>query len=1747
MQNVAGIAESALLVFGGVVAEVNAFDVPSGSAPVACDCDFTVASVKTRDGLQNVYSYAGSFILRNAGLGQSVSNGPGETAWTTPDNIIHNSPGTYASVSLNLDPTFTSVIEITFDPAKWAAGTGAGTTYGKNGYNAGSIFLDKDGTTAWAFEQPASGVGTAAGFARFNLSDGSIVHQDAIFNQPGNSPFPFMGQQAVDTFGPLFWKQDNHGFYYTLINDNSIYKFHIAPGPANNLLNGYCIVDAIFSGTGADVQDMVVWDFSGTTYLGYISADGHGPLNVVNTSTMTLVGAYSLTQNNNGQAVCVDTSGSIWALFSIVGSLPGANTTYLVKWNPADGVTGPNLNATSHNLTDATLGFDGGAWFIVYVPGNDTFLIGGGDANTYSNGFVSISHSTFLATGSFPDDLKACYSFVFRYNWAAFDIGLQADGTIAMEGDILSGGVPSTTQAAGMLTIFDPVALTVSSETNIPTVINASAVATHIPLEDLSSAMPGRGSSSLPPLYMMAYSESTAHLITTVDSTFAASPFYGSPVYLLSSVKVVTTDISELLEASVYTFSIPSTAQVTGVQVIVSGKQTDTSATNILTIVPLNPVNPIAPRTFQLTTSDGSVTIGTITDTWNQFWTPAQVNTSTFGFAIQASAIGGPTVTFDISAVQVKVWYTPNVSQFDYIKSFEMTTGDTLTLALDNSGVFWQEDILTTPNLLTPFYTAIEPNTFARSVTQDDREFIALSDLTNGTDMPRQYNGQWVDRLSQVGPGAPPSVSSTSTTYNVVSITQPAAYSIDGVNGHGGVQWTSGVNSHTPGNVIIPYTDNSNFFGSAPNLVQVGSVVYLQLTGAGLSGGNGTYFVTSTGNALGMESGDGESFNYFTVTGPSTQQLNVHTDPVSPGTYQLTVATLTVSTPVPGLTVGSQITLAGVSPGTWNGTWTITNVVNGGSLEITSTQLTSDVAIYNFTVTSGSGPAVGSFVTITGCVNGPVVNGQSIFNQFQAQVASVGPGYFTISPVNAADVPLAAETSAVGLVLGTIFQFDPGVNDVGTANNPILGNAGATGSLVIAGGLGAGLRQAVVMFETRNGYITQPSPPVSFNLTANANQITVTNLPIGPPNVIRRIVAFTGANGGFFFYIPNPVTVISAAQTVTYTSTVINDNTSSQATFNFTDTILLSSISIDSQGNNLFAEEELGSSIGVISYAQRIFAWGEQSKITNLLNMTFDGGYLAQSQTTPLQPLGWTIDVTNGAGGSLTTSPLFGDAYLISNTSGSTKATYGMIEQSAYQDYNKVPIITVQTQYSVRVTASIPANITTGNLVIDLYSPGFMAQYGAFTLPFSSMSTTMQIFTGTLLTTAFQTSVPQDLLIRVYATGIANNASVLIDRIEPFDTSIPTLITQLRGSYIDNFEAFDLITGTLGVGSQNQQPVRNAFELFDTLYIVRSKSMASTMDSGVSEPSGWQVREVSNKVGTPSIYGVDVGEGWALIAGEPGLYLFSGGEPVKISPELDGNPGIWQSILWQYGQKIWLRNDTEKRKIYIGVPMPTPNQWCPHFPLNANPTQPNILLVCNYKELMTSSALMGEGPVRLTYTGELKSYALGRKWSMWSIPACYADFINRPNTALNETGPIFFCSDTVPEIFQLIPGFYSDQGAALHFDYYTYPFVKAQEAQALQMGLTEVEAKYMTVLSQGSGNLQMTIYPDSINSIDAEAIYPEVLNNPVAYDLEIPLNQLGNRFFMEFYLEMPFEWVEISRVVMAMAQSAWMPVRGRNQ
>jgi len=1219
-----------------------------------------------------------------------------------------------------------------------------------------------------------------------------------------------------------------------------------------------------------------------------------------------------------------------------------------------------------------------------------------------------------------------------------------------------------------------------------------------------------------------------------------------------------TAPTSNFLNVVGFGLSVPLTSPIIGIEVSISGSQSGLPAGSYLMMSTLNGAGAGTPKKFTLPLTTGSVPLGSDSDLWGTTWTAAEIDSPNFGFLLQAFNSSGTPVTFVLppTPITVTVFYGPSPRDFNHVTSFEQTDAGVLTLALDDTGVWWEEDVINNPGVLCPFYTALEPNLYAVAVTEDDREFVAFSDLQNGADMPRQYNGTWVDRISQVGPGAPPSISFTTTGYPIASITQPATVLI----ANGGVQWSAGVNNTASGNVLSVYAGNAQWPDFLENVL-IGSVVYLNLTATGLVGFSGTYIVTATGQAYGMESGDGALYNYFQVTATSTGHNNIN-DAASSGsgvgTYQLTLATVTITPettgpPLPSVEGGDQITITGATPGAWDSTWTIREVPNGGTFTVASDQIIaagggfpagSTAAVYNIEIQSipAITPIVGQYVSIFNCTNGTFLpNGENVFDVFQAKIASVtstGPTSYqiTIDPPYVETSTLMPqpvnENNGYGIILGTEFDFEPGLQFVGGLSNPIFGNAGSGGSVIVQGQLGAGERGAVVMFLTRNGYLTQASTPILFALTENASSIAVANLPIGPPNVIARVVAFTGAGGvtgsgggGYYFWIPTDVVTLSSGQPVTYNKTIIPDNTTTTASFNMADAVLLAAESISVQGSNNFQQFELGNSIGITAFSQRLAAWGVQNKVLNFVNMSFDGGYLSVSSTTLPQPLGW---VTDNGGGGLVNSPLFGNAF---NFTGAT------LSQDAYQDNYGVPIIMPQTLYSVRVTAQYVGS--PGTLTVSLYSPQFLNTYGTYSLTVTNPE--MTIYTGTLLTAPFVTTVPNDLIIQVTANG------VLVDRIEPFITTEPVNVTALWFSYFDNFEAFDSITGQLGVGASNQQPIRNVFSLFDNLYIVKTRSIYSTTDNGVTEPSGWSVREVSNKVGTPSIFGVDVGEGWALVAAQAGLYLFDGGEPHKISPEMDGteaDPGPWQLINWKYGNSLWLRNDIENRKITIGVPMIVPNRWCPNFPANANPTTPNVVMVCNYKELMSSEALSSFGPVRLTYTGDLKTYALGRKWALWSIEAGYADFITRPDTTQKE----FFCGNTnTSKIYQQIGGNYADDGAAMHCQYITYPFPKTQEAQQMQMGLDMLEATYMTMLLRGSGNLDVTLYPNSPDSPYADAIAPCALSDPMPFgDLEIPLNEVGNRFFVGAAVDVAGEWFELSRIVMNLQQNPWAPCRGSN-
>jgi hypothetical protein len=456
-------------------------------------------------------------------------------------------------------------------------------------------------------------------------------------------------------------------------------------------------------------------------------------------------------------------------------------------------------------------------------------------------------------------------------------------------------------------------------------------------------------------------------------------------------------------------------------------------------------------------------------------------------------------------------------------------------------------------------------------------------------------------------------------------------------------------------------------------------------------------------------------------------------------------------------------------------------------------------------------------------------------------------------------------------------------------------------------------------------------------------------------------------------------------------------------------------------------------------------------------------------------------------------------------------------------------------------------------LVIDLYSPSFNKSFGKYNLPLSEVGESFGIFTGTLLTLALNT-VPGDLLLRLYASGIYNGQQITVDRIEVFPTAQPNNNTQIILSYSENFEAFDRVTGVVLASQQNQQSVVTAFVLYGTLYIVKTASLIAVADNNTTEPGFWTTpRTVSQTIGAAGPYAVttgvdqaDSGEEWSLLFGLQGLFMFNGGQPVKLSEEIQS---VINQINWQYGYTCWVKNDIANRRILVGVPLnPTDKNgnvptWLPEGVITqTNPTTPNAVLELNYKQLNTATSVEDSVQIHRSFSGKLIASDIVRKWSIWTVKAPCAAFMQQAN----GTTPLFLGnSDLNGKIFQLVDGLLEDDGSPFQQIYFTAGFVTTETGQALQIGVTRYCFEYMTVLISGSGALTITTYPNTLDTPYVNVLLPNInLPQSVDGDMEVPLNECGNRLFVSFSTNAVGAGFTLSRVVMIARQDVFSPVRG---
>lgn len=691
---------------------------------------------------------------------------------------------------------------------------------------------------------------------------------------------------------------------------------------------------------------------------------------------------------------------------------------------------------------------------------------------------------------------------------------------------------------------------------------------------------------------------------------------------------------------------------------------------------------------------------------------------------------------------------------------------------------------------------------------------------------------------------------------------------------------------------------------------------------------------------------------------------------------------------------------------------------------------------------------------------------------------------------------------------------------------------GVTSTGTSGGSFAAGVRYALNIFIMFDGSLTPAGPPVKFTLTGNETGLVFAGIQTGPANVVGRIIALTLANagvGGPYFYIPQPIPATGIS------STVLNDNTTTGFTAVLTDTAIGEGIDVTVVGNNELQMREIGEYVKAVQYAGRMFYLGERVKVDNLPGMSFDGGSLVAAY-----PWGF------GSGGavsiSLVRSPIYGTSFRFQNTSGGMVNTNPLspaefIFRTCGLDPFGVPTLQNNIDYSVRISAYTDAGGAGCFAVLSLNN---------------GVTPISRVNTGPLGTTPQEYILDFELsglnntvgsLMNVFPANLPAGGSFFIDRIEIFPTEDPIYSSQLSASYIQNPQAVDSQTGALDVSLYTTDPLTNCWEFLNVLYMQTASRTFSSQDTAGSEPSGWAIQEISEASGCFGPLADAPGEAYRVYANRYGFYIFDGGNPIKISQEIQQ---LWNYIYQPSANRVWVKNDLYQQRFLIGVPMITPNPYLPDAPANAAPTTPNVILMCSYLILPIAAAIADSPGVRTSaFTGALLAHDMTRKWTAWYIASPYADWVNQSN------GPqqFWLSGNFDASIYKLDPTTFSDNftdPVGIPQTYIPYGFSDEMTNQGLQLGNVRKMYPYVTMTIEGAGDLEFSTFPETLSTPYARTQPPVPLTNPMLGDVNLPMNETGNFMFIQLRTDGEVgSYFNLRRVVMGCTRDAKIPVSGR--
>ena len=980
-----------------------------------------------------------------------------------------------------------------------------------------------------------------------------------------------------------------------------------------------------------------------------------------------------------------------------------------------------------------------------------------------------------------------------------------------------------------------------------------------------------------------------------------------------------------------------------------------------------------------------------------------------------------------------------------YGKSFVAPDGTIRNLYLDSSGNLWVENITdgTPPTILANS----TPGSYAKSITAFGREYIAISDGLHGQEVPLQYDGTFLDRVTQDGPGASPNVTSliipavqmpSSSTpaptltvtgvfpagqigvggyftvlgiFIIIPATYPTigqqvtltgtpfdgSYTVIALPSDGSIQvsaysaartpsytgpGTLTVGSGIPDVTMVRQNNIVTVPTATPHNLQVGYLAQISGVTAGQVGGGIVSVAINNEDEPGIATVT-TTDPHGLVPGASVSLQGIVASAIGGGisSIQRTGGIVTVvMSAATGLAPGGTVTVAGVSDTSFDGVYSILNV--------TTTTLTNDTftyaQAYSVDATS-SGGTVG--------LNWPIINGPTP-SYFEVQSAPTATtfqvqifypdGSWTGGTVSFAwDGTFFVKT----IVSPTVFQYQQYGPDATTTD---------VGTVTPFGEAAPGFHLMQVFFITRQGYTTAPSPPVKFE--ANGGQfVAVSNIPIGPPNVVARALAFTGAQGAYFYYIPAPPQINGQ---LVGTATQINDNTTTSVVLDFSDTTLFSALGISIQGNNLANQIVLDSALGFGFYGSRLFTYGQRNAVDNLLNMGFDGGYLPSN---PTVPTGWNLNSAS-PGGSLGVGH-YGQGWQIAITPGGTEC--GLISQSFYEDYTGAPIGQGQTNYRVRLWAR--SNIAAGDAGIELAISSFLATFTSF----ASIAgvTTAGGWHEADFTMPTPSAVYPDMILSLWGVSTTTaGVTITVDEVSIIYVETPYR-TGCFASYANNPEGMDGVSGVIGPEDDTHQ-VMDLGIIRNNLYMLTQDPSGRLHETaqGVTEPAEWIVSEVAANCGTVSAIcmtrsqadsGTPAGgEEWFAWVSSTGIRIFGGEAPDKISQEIQrpkgqvfpGAPQDLGALNPQAQLTAWGLNDPDQKIMWFGIP-------------TGIATAPNVIYQLSYLGLDSAGAIVSSPPIHKSLSGRLVATDLGRKWSPWKLPMNGAALMYR---AEGQLQPVFF-------------------------------------------------------------------------------------------------------------------------------------------